>query len=60
MIRFWQTKAIKPGPPDPRPLLEKVSTLIVIHRLAETLPPEQARKVQRSNFSAFKDLTGGW
>lgn len=54
MTDFWQTKAKDPGPPDPRPVIESVSTLIMIHRLADNLPSEQARKVQQANYTAFR------
>lgn len=38
--------------------LDVISTLIMIHRLAESLPPEQAKLVQTANFEAFGSLAG--
>ena len=60
MMNFRQEKAKNRGPPDPRHMLERVSTLIVIHALADVLPAEQARKIQRSNFDAFKEIASTW
>jgi hypothetical protein len=50
-----QQKRFPTGPTDD---IEVLSIFMVIHNVAERLPPKQAKIVQDANYEAFRSL--GW